>query len=186
MQKGSIRRAGPGNVVGLDELHALKTLNLSSNYLNSLAGLETACTGNVGFDKNDLSDLVGIEKLTALKVLNSSSNRLRSLAGLENLTGLTSLDLSKNSLLSPSEFKRSVALTGSDSNENPHSLAALENLTALTELSLSSIGLRRLDGLEQLTALTKLDLSYNSSLSDLVALEKLTGLTELNSSTVVQ
>lgn len=103
-------------------------------------------------------DLLAIAQLPQLRTLTLSGCYLSSITNLASATGLTYLDLSRNSI---------------------RDLSALSGMTALETLILNQNALISLDALTPLTALTELDVSYNSLVTT-APLVNLTNLRKLN------
>ena len=134
----------------LSVLTALKTLNLSDNYLTCVTGL-SSLSGLTGLNlsNNGLRGLTGLSTLHSLTQLNLSDNLLSSAAGLSSLTALTDLNLSGNLFSSATGLSSLTTLTTLDLADNMlNCVAGLASLTALTFLDMSK------NGLDSVTSLT--------------------------------
>ena len=117
-----------------------------------LSGLINLTAENAG-----IASLVGIQNLTSLTYLGLSRNSITNISALSGLTSLTILGLGGNSI--------------SD-------ISVLSGLTSLTYLGLGGNSITDVNALSGLTSLTNLGLDFNS-ISDISALSGLTSLTDL-------
>ncbi len=121
-----------------------------------------------------------IRELTGLQSLNLSRNQISDYSFLEKLTGLQSLDLSRNQISDYSFLEKLTGLQSLDlSNNQISDYSFLENLTGLQSLDLSRNQISDYSFLEKLIGLQTLDLS-NNQISDINFLEKLTSLQTLD------
>ena len=127
-----------------------------------------------------ITSLVGIQNLTSLTYLDLSLNSINDISTLSGLTSLTYLDLSGNLLSDISALSGLMRLSGLWLGHNSISdVGALSGLTSLTSLSLGSNSISNISALSGLTSLQNLYL-YSNSISDVGALSGLASLTYLD------
>ena len=125
--------------------------------------------------------------LTGLTTLNLSTNSITDVSPFTGLTTLTTLNLSTNSISDISDLDDLINLTNLNLSTNSISgdIPDLSGLTKLTNLNLSDNAISGISELADLSTLTTLDLSNSSisldknSISDVSALSGLTALTSL-------
>ena len=146
------------------------------------ANLEEAITGVLGIGAQEDLTCGLISELAVLVGPNGPSmdHEIESLVGVQNLTGLSSLTLSENSISDVSALNGLTGLTYLDLTGNSITdISALSGLTNLKELVLGSNSITDIGALSGLTSLTVLRL-FNNSISDITGLGGLTGLTTLD------
>ena len=109
------------HVEGLDGIATLRTLNISNNVVvSSLLGLGTLSSlEKINAANCDLQDLIGLSGLSRSFIsLNVASNKISSLTGLtadgagSNLSGLTNINLSNNTIENLDELTALGSLSG--------------------------------------------------------------------------
>ena len=120
-----------------------------------------------------------ISGLTGLDVEYRGGARIENLRGIENLTSLTDLNLSNNSItdISPLSGLMGLRILTLDYNLI-RDISALSGLTSLTTLQLFGTSITDISPLSGLMGLTDLFL-HNNSITDISALSGLTSLTYL-------
>ena len=86
------------SVVGIDSMVDLTHLHLANNALRQLPDLAGTQLSDLDLSHNRLQSLPFLGSLRKLSLLNAESNYLTSVSGLENLTGLVWLRLANNNL----------------------------------------------------------------------------------------
>lgn len=158
----------------------LTTLNLSTNKIRKISGLEKLTELEVlTLHFNDIQKIEGLEQLTKLQNLGLSNNKIQKIEGLENLRKLHALNIDNNAIttLSGLEHLSSLRILGINNNKL-ESLKGIEFLTDLGQLYLEGTSLLNLKGLASLTKLYILRLS-NNNLTSMQELEQNTMITEL-------
>jgi len=90
---------GERNCYALNSDGAVVALNLISNQIQEIKGLENLTALNILFlDNNQIQKIKGLENLTALNTLSLHNNQIQEIKGLENLTALNTLDLRDNQI----------------------------------------------------------------------------------------
>lgn len=147
----------------------LKSLSLVGTHsgcdltgLSSLTTLESLSLREMGITTLDLPAL---SPLTGLTTLDLSKNSIGDISALSALENLRKLDLSFNSLLDVSPLSALTALTRLDLSQNAVSdLTPLGTLTALETLALDENRIQMLTGLSSLRNLIELSVSNNKAL----------------------
>lgn len=144
--------------------------------IEKMTKLHTLTIQDTVISANDLSS---IAQLPALQNLTLSGCYLSSIANLSDATGLTYLDLSRNSIRDISPLSEFTQLTYLNMNQNALiSLEAIAGLTELRSLDVSYNSLVDTAYVGNLVNLTKLDISGNSLMNaEIVEIENLTELT---------
>ncbi len=161
---------------GLTSLVIQNQPTLELSFLANMPELTALNLAGSAVSAQDLPLIGNLGKLTSLNLSNCS---LSTLSGLENLTTLTSLDLSYNSLADFSPVSTCAALQYLDvSNNALPNLSGIGSLTALTELNASYNQLADASGIGSCTALVSLNLSNNvlTSMDEMAALVYMTDL----------
>mmetsp|Transcript_14181 Transcript_14181/g.30331 ORF Transcript_14181/g.30331 Transcript_14181/m.30331 type:complete len:330 (-) Transcript_14181:233-1222(-) len=128
-------------VEGLSHLTSLRSLELGSNRLRSLEGIETLVNlEELYIGRNKLTALEHMEGLTKLKILSAQSNRIVEIKGLETCVALEELYLSHNGVTR---------------------MAGLDTLVELNTLDIAANRLTKIEGLDKLTKLEHLWLNDN-------------------------
>lgn len=123
--------------------------------------------------------LVGIQNLTSLTDLNLTSNSIGDISSLSGLTSLMDLNLTFNFISDISSLAGLTSLTVLRLGDNMiSSISTLSGLTSLTELSLRINTITDISALSGLTSLTQLRLDANT-ITDINTLSGLTSLTGL-------
>lgn len=109
----------------------IKVLYLSSNCINSLAGVENLnYLEYICFDKNNVESLEPLANLLNLVQVSGSENRITSLNGLQNLTKITILTLYKNEITQTS-YLENLKVKELSLNNNP--IQKIENLNHMKD-----------------------------------------------------
>lgn len=128
-------------IVGLDKVPDLVSLNLDNNFISEIKGLSTLKDlRSLSLANNNIAKIEGLENLKLLERLKLENNQIVEIMGLENLINLKEIDLEKNQI---SELK------------------GLENLEKLTYLNLCENRISELKGLENLQNLVTLKILSN-------------------------
>lgn len=176
--------SGPSGEFGvLSNLTNLTTLRITDTavsaeeleIIGTLAYLQDLTLSGCG-----LSTTAPLENLTSLTYLDLSNNTIRNIQALQNLTSLKKLFLQHNVLTDLSTLSGLINLTDLNISYNAlGSLAPICNTTGLVWLDASHNSLTDLTGLEQLLNLQYLALSSNS-ITGIAPLASCTTLTELH------
>jgi len=162
--EAKIRKATkkPMGELSKKDLVSIRELDLSSNELTSVKGLEKlANLERLALYQNQLTDIREIKELSQLMEVSLSNNHLTDVEGLKNLT----------------QIKGELSLHGNKLTDVD--LKNLEKLTQMTSLRLSNNQLENVKGLGRLIQLKRLYLGTNQltntpqGLEDLVNLEYL-------------
>ncbi len=171
-----------GDVITVEEMETLTTLNARSKDVRVLRGLEFATNLEVlDIAGNPLSDLSPLTKLVKLKLLEFSGESLSDLSPLANLINLERLGFWNTSVsdLSPLTGLTKLRWLGFFSNPMISDLAPLAGLTNLKELHTYSSNKPDLLPLKSLTGLVALSVR-GSGVSDISPLAELINLEQLN------
>lgn len=169
----------------LADMVKLETLDLSgsrfpSESLEVLGNLTTL--QNLNLSDTGISTIAGLAEVSGLTTLNLSGNTIRNLTVLSNMTKLTDLNLQHNALTDLGALAPLTKLEKLDISFNSvTSLVPLGNCIKLTALNAENNQLTNLDGLDSLTLLSTLIINYNS-ISDLSVLSSCVALTHLSAS----
>ncbi|MFX0104427.1 MAG: leucine-rich repeat domain-containing protein [Candidatus Hodarchaeota archaeon] len=150
-------------IKGLENLKSLRTLKLSFNRLYEIKGLESLINLEELFlIGNQITEIKGLENLTNLRVLSLSSNQLSQIKGLNHLTNLEELYLIGNQIteLEGLENLTNLRVLGLSSNQITK-IKGLNNLVNLKELFLIENKIEEIEGLDNLISLELVDLSFN-------------------------
>ena len=132
-------------IEGLENLHALKALDLSNN---------------------NISEITGLDHLENLYDLNLSNNKINEIKGLDNLRNLRFLRLSNNLIqeikgLDSQKSLMTLYLNGNEIEE----IKGLDNLNNLNALYLAGNNITEVKGIENLHRLKRFDIGAASKLS---------------------
>lgn len=158
----------------------LKTLNLQSNKLNDLSGIEKFSelhTLNISY--NQLHSLASLVSLSNLKVLYASNNPLRSIDALNQLSQLEQLDIAGAQNIVAADMRALVNLRWLNvSGTNLKSIEILKEMKKMEQLYLQGNYLESVKELQYLVNLKTLNISGNR-IQDYSPLYKLRQLEEL-------
>lgn len=145
-------------------LPRLEVLNLSSNLITSVSGIEEyKDLKEFNLYGNKLKNLESIWQLKNLKALYLSSNPIETLHNVDRLTSLETLNLSdcgiKTGFASISFLKNLLSLNVS--GNNIADITPFVSITSLKDLDLSNNHIKELKGIEKLTNLETLNLKRN-------------------------
>ena len=135
-------------------------------------------SGVIGLDGRSwgITSLVGIQNLTSLTNLFLSNNSISDIGPLSGLTTLTLLDLAHNSITDISAVSGLTSLGVLDLDDNSITdISAVSGLTSLGQLVLAHNSITDIGALSGLTSLGGLGLD-NNSITDISALSGLTSL----------
>ncbi len=164
---------------GLTALSVQGKESLELSFLSQMGKLTTLDLAGSAVSARDLPLIGGLSQLTSLNLAGCS---LSTLSGLEELTALTSLDLSDNSISDLTPLSGCKGLMTLNLQRNAiASFGPLSNLAALTSLDLSYNAVADFSSVATCTALESLDVS-NNVLPNLAGIGSLTALSELNAS----
>ncbi len=132
--------------IEVSDLKHLQWLNLSSNKIEKIEGLENLVQLQVlDLFQNRISKIEGLDELSNLEQLNLQFNQIRKMENLEHLTNLKMLNLFENQI---------------------EKIECVENLASVTILNLSGNKIEKIEGLERLPQLRELDLANNPLFKD--------------------
>jgi len=146
----------------------LKRLNLTTNHINIISGLEDL----LGLEElliahNKIENIEGLEKLINLKLLDLSFNKIREITELESLKNIENLNLHSNEINEIKGLDKLIKLKILKLGYNPITeIEGFNTLNNLKELSLSGTKITKIKGLENLENLEKLDMPYKSEALD--------------------
>ncbi|GBF95662.1 hypothetical protein Rsub_08644 [Raphidocelis subcapitata] len=138
-------------IEGLSELTRLTVLELGSNRIRQIEGLEgQGALAELWLGRNRIPKIEGLGHLTNLVRISLQSNRLESMLGLEGCTSLQELYLSHNGIARLEGLSTLTRLKVLDVSNNR--IAAVENLTPLTALEDLWLNDNLIPGLDGLAA----------------------------------
>ncbi|NXS54512.1 LRGUK protein, partial [Brachypteracias leptosomus] len=146
---------------GLEKCHSLAHLSLSHNRLTAITGLENLPLRTLNLGSNQLEKISGLDSLKSLQKLDLSSNKIRSLEGLEEHDALEMINLEDNQIAELQELgwiKELPLLRVLNLLKNPlqeqtdYWLLVVFTLLQLTELDLKKISVE-----EKVAAVNKYD-----------------------------
>ena len=173
-----IRSLKAGDFNGLT---ALKTLNLSNNYISDISALEnlTSLTG-LYLSDNSISDISTLSGLTQLTHLDLSGNSITDISALSGMTLMTNLHLSRNSLTDLSALSGMTAITTLSLDYNLiFDISALSGMTKMISLNLRSNNVGDISALSGMTLMETLDL-WSNKITDVSAVSAMTSLSSLS------
>jgi len=132
-------------IEGLENLHALKSLNLSDNNISEISGLDhLENLYNLNLSNNKISEIKGLENLRNLRFLKLSNNSIQEIKGIDSLKSLMTLHLNGNQI---------------------EEIKGLDTLRSLNALYLSGNNITEVKGIENLHNLKRFDIGATSKLS---------------------
>jgi len=151
------------SVRGIENLIALRSLNLRSNTIFRLKGIEQLRNlRSLDVSVNRINDLSVIAQMSQLETLIAEKNDITAVPDLSQLTSLAELDLSRNESIEIDGIASAPALERlTVSNSGLDEVTALASLTGLSELALDRNTIAEIAGLAGLTNLSVLDLAQN-------------------------
>ena len=151
------------SVRGIENLIALRSLNLRSNTIFRLKGIEQLRNlRSLDVSVNRINDLSVIAQMSQLETLIAEKNDITAVPDLSQLTSLAELDLSRNESIKIDGIASAPALERlTVSNSGLVEVTALTSLTDLSELALDRNSISEIGGLAGLTNLSVLDLTQN-------------------------
>ena len=173
-----IRSLKAGDFNGLT---ALKTLNLSNNFISDISALGnlTSLTG-LYLSDNSISDISSLSGLTQLTHLDLSSNSLTDISALSGMTSMTNLHLSRNALTDISALSGMTAITTVSLDYNLiFDISALSSMPLMLSLNLRSNNVGDISALSGMTLMETLDL-WSNKITDVSALSGMTSLSSLS------
>lgn len=171
------------NLGKIAERNRLKVLNLRSNLIKSLKGVETVTTlETLEMYDNRVKKMKYVDKLVNLTILDLSYNRLKRIRELSTLTRLKKLYLASNRISNvPAGALDALGPTLEMIDLGANRLRKIEGLSKLTnlkELWLGKNKIVKIEGIETLHNLIRLDVQSNR-LTDVQSIPKLPRLQEL-------
>ncbi|KAF2803598.1 L domain-like protein [Mytilinidion resinicola] len=168
------------HIKGLDNLHALTSLDLSFNKIKHIKRVNHLTKlKDLYFVQNKIGTIEGLDGLANLRMLELGANRIRVIENLETLTALEELWLGKNKI---TEIQGLSTLTNlkilSIQSNRLTAISGISALTNLEELHISHNALASLSGVENNTNLRVIDIS-NNPIKSLAGLSPLSHLEEL-------
>jgi Leucine-rich repeat (LRR) protein len=147
----------------VSNLTSLQTLNLQSNQITTINGLDTLTSlQTLTLQSNQITTINGLDNLTSLQTLDLSSNQITTIEGLESLTSLQNLYLSSNQITTIQGLDSLILLNILSINSNQiTTINGLDFLTSLEYLNLASNQISTIEGLDSLTSLRYLYLGSN-------------------------
>jgi len=132
-------------IEGLENLHALKQLDLSDNNISEISGLDhLENLYNLNLSNNKISEIKGLSNLRNLRFLRLSFNSIQEITGIDSLKSLMTLYLNEN---------------------NIEEIKGLDNLNNLNALYLAGNNITEVKGIENLHNLKRFDIGAASKLS---------------------
>lgn len=121
-------------IIGLEDLTNLETLNLNNNQIIEIESLENLINLKMlRLENNQITEINGLDALTNLEWLFLDGNQITEIKGLESLINLEYLDLSKNQITEISGLQNLVNLKGLCLKNNPISEKLLNKLGGLNK-----------------------------------------------------
>lgn len=131
-------------IKGLENLPALKELNLSNNHISEISGLDhLENLYNLNLSNNEITEIKGLNNLRNLMFLRLDFNSIQEIKGLDSLKRLMTLYLNGNKI-----------------NE----IEGLDNLNNLNALYLAGNNITEVKGIENLHNLKRFDIGVASKL----------------------
>ena len=161
---------------GIEELHALRKLELNDNRISDLSPLaHLTRLRSLNLAANRVRDIRPLAALADLTDLNMTGNRIVEVAPLADLNRLVTLRLTSNRISDVDDLGMIVGLLDLHLDDNEISdVSSLRHLTSLKSLNLSwnsvTLGVRSLDALTEAYSIMMLG-NNNIDCSDLDALE---------------
>lgn len=183
LQKLSITDCGNADLTAISTLKDLKYLSvigaeLSQDSLKAIGSLRAL--EQLTLQSCNLSTVAPLEDLTALTYLDLSKNTLRNINVFSGYTKLQELHMGENALTDLEALTLLADLKIVDVSLNSiQSIKPLLNSAGLVELDISENALETIDGIGALKSLSKLNLSQNL-ISDASPLAGCTALTEID------
>jgi hypothetical protein len=131
-------------IKGLENLPALKELDLSKNNISEISGLDhLENLYNLNLSNNEITEIKGLNNLRNLRFLRLDFNSIREIKGLESLKNIMTLYLNGNKI-----------------NE----IKGLDNLSNLNALYIAGNNITEVKGIENLHNLKRFDIGVTSKL----------------------
>lgn len=131
-------------IIGLENLPALKELDLSNNHISEISGFDhLENLYNLNLSNNKISEIKGLNNLRNLRFLRLSYNSIQEIKGLDSLKKLMTLYLNGNQI---------------------EEIKGFDNLNNLNALYLAGNNITEVKGIENLHNLKRFDIGVTSKL----------------------